>query len=254
MTNFIGLWAFIRREVNRMIRIPGQTILSPLISATLYIFIFGFVIGNRIEEIVGVPYITFVFPGVLMLNIIGSSFAHASSSVYFARFIHSIEEILVSPLSYIEIVIGYVAGAVIRSVIVAFGILLVGMAFGAVTLVDPIGFTFYVIAVATIFALLGILTGLWAQGFESLSAINIFVITPLTYLGGIFYSVTMLPGAVQTFTYSNPFFYFVDGIRASMIGVSEANTSIGLAMISVLIVLLTWLIVHLFQIGWRIRA
>ena len=254
MTNFIGLWAFIRREVNRMLRVPGQTILSPLISATLYIFIFGFVIGNQIEEIAGVPYITFVFPGVLMLNIIGSSFAHASSSVYFARFIHSIEEILVSPLSYIEIVIGYVAGAVIRSIIVAFGILIVGMAFGAVTLVDPIGFTFYVIAVSTIFALLGILTGLWAQGFESLSAINIFVITPLTYLGGIFYSVTMLPEAVQKFTYSNPFFYFVDGIRNSMIGVSEANSGVGFVMIAVLVALLTWLIVHLFQIGWRIRA
>ena len=118
MPNYIGLYTLVRKEIQRMLRIPGQTILSPLISATLYIFIFGFVIGSRIEEVNGVPYITFVFPGILMLNIISSSFAHSSSSVYFARFIKSIEEVLVSPLSYLEIVVGFVAGGVIHLIIV----------------------------------------------------------------------------------------------------------------------------------------
>src|SRR5690606_22985693 len=121
--NWIGLYTFVRKEIQRMVRVPGQTILSPLISAALYIFIFGFVIGERIDLIGGVPYITFVFPGILMLNIISSSFAHSSSSVYFARFIKSIEEILVSPLSYLESVIGCVAGGVVRALIVAFGIM-----------------------------------------------------------------------------------------------------------------------------------
>ena len=236
-----------------MLRVPGQTILSPLISATLYIFIFGYVIGTNIKNIAGVPYITFVFPGILMLNIIGSSFAQTSSSVYFARFIKSIEEMLVSPLSYLEIVIGYVAGGIARALVVGFGILIIGLLFGAVTLHSLPLFIFYIVAVATIFSLLGILVGLWAKGFEQLSAINIFVITPLTYLGGIFYSVTMLPGTVKFITYSNPFFYFVDGIRSSMIGISEANTLIGLAMIFGLIFGLGWLVIHLFQTGWRIR-
>ncbi len=236
-----------------MLRIPGQTILSPLISASLYIFIFGHVVGGRIDTIAGAPYITFVFPGILMLNIIASSFAQSSSSIYFARFIKSIEEILVSPLSYIEIVIGYVAGGIARALVVAFGILIVGLLFGAVTLASLPLFIFYVVAVAVVFSLLGILVGLWAKGFEQLGAINIFVITPLTYLGGIFYSVHMLPPSVQFITYANPFFYFVDGIRSSMIGISEANTSIGLLMILGLVFGLGWLVVHLFATGWRIR-
>src|SRR3989344_2807170 len=239
--NWIGLYTFIRREVNRMLRIPGQTILSPLISATLYIFIFGFVIGSRIDLIAGVKYITFVFPGILMLNIISSSFAHSSSSVFFARFVKSIEELLVSPLSYFEIVIGYVVSAVARALIVASGILIVGLIFGAVTLQHGFLFVFYVISIAIIFALLGILVGLWAKGFEQLGAINIFVITPLTYLGGIFYSVSMLPPQIQFLTYSNPFFYFVDGIRSSMIGISEANTFVGLSIIVGLILFLGFL-------------
>ena len=134
--NWIGLLTMIRRELQRMFRILGQTILSPLVSATLYIFIFGYVIGQGIQDIGGVPYLTFVFPGILMLNIISSSFAHTSSSVYFARFIKSIEELLVSPLSYLEIVAGYVIGGIVRALVVAFGVLAVGMAFGAVTLVS----------------------------------------------------------------------------------------------------------------------
>jgi ABC-2 type transport system permease protein len=236
-----------------MLRVPGQTILSPLISASLYIFIFGFVIGSRIDTVAGVSYISFVFPGILMLNIIGASYAQSSSSVYFARFIRSIEEILVSPLSYLEIVTGYVVGGVVRSLVVAFLILIVGMFFGAVTLSNIFTFVFYVVAVSIIFSLLGILVGLWAKGFEQLSSINIFVITPLTYLGGIFYSIAMLPESVRFLTLSNPFFYFVDGLRSSMIGISEANVGIGLLMIVALIGLLGWLTIHLFATGWRIR-
>jgi ABC-2 type transport system permease protein len=236
-----------------MLRIPGQTILSPLISATLYIFIFGYVIGSRIAEIKGVPYITFVFPGILMLNVIASSFAHSSSSVYMARFIRSIEEILVSPLSYFEIVVGFVFGGVVRAFIVSAGIVTIGILFGAVQLVNPVLFFLYVFAIAVIFSLLGILVGLWAKGFEQLSAINVFAITPLTYLGGIFYSVTMLPAQARLLTYANPFFYFVDGLRHTMIGVTEANTAVGLVMIVSLIAILGWVVIHLFRVGWRIR-
>jgi ABC-2 type transport system permease protein len=251
--NYIGLYTLVRKEVKRMLRVPGQTILSPLISASLYIFIFGFVIGSTIEEIAGVSYISFVFPGILMLNVISSSFAHTSSSVYFARFIKSIEEILVSPLSYFEIVLGFVIGGIVRALVVATGIVIIGTVFGAVALSNIPLFLFYVIAIATIFSLLGIIVGLWAKGFEQLSSINIFVITPLTYLGGIFYSIHMLPETVRFLTLSNPFFYFVDGLRSTMVGVSEANVTIGLFMILGLVFSLGWLVIHLFHIGWRIR-
>lgn len=254
MTNWIGLYTFIRREVQRMTRVLIQTIVSPLISATLYIFIFGHVIGSKIDLIAGVKYITFVFPGILMLNIIASSFAHSSSSVYFGRFIKSIEEILIAPFSYFEIVLGYTFSAVVRATIVACGILMIGLLFGAVTITHPFFFLFYIIGISTIFALLGILVGLWANGFEQLSALNTFVITPFTYLGGIFYSISMLPEHVATLTKFNPFFYFVDGVRYSMIGFSEANTTIGLFVIFGLIISLGSLTIYLFKIGWRIRS
>ncbi len=237
-----------------MSRVLIQTVVSPLISATLYIFIFGFVVGSKIDLIAGVKYITFVFPGILMLNIIASAFAHSSSSVYFARFIKSIEEILIAPFSYFEIVFSYTFSAVIRAVIVAVGILFIGLIFKAVTITSPFLFLFYVVSISTIFALLGILVGLWAKNFEQLSVLNTFIITPFTYLGGIFYSISMLPDNIAFLTQLNPFFYFVDGIRYSMIGFSEAQAGVGLAVIIGLILVLGSLTMYLFKIGWRIRA
>ncbi|HEU4677280.1 MAG TPA: ABC transporter permease [Candidatus Paceibacterota bacterium] len=252
--NWIGIYTMIRREMMRMLRVVIQTLVSPLISATLYIFIFGHVIGSRISLIAGVPYITFVFPGILMLNIIMASFSHASSSVYMGRFIKSIEEILIAPFSYFEIVFGFAAAAVIRSTLVAVGILAIGVLFHAVTITSPFLFLFYVVAISTIFALTGILVGLWANGFEQLSALNTFVITPLTYLGGIFYSISMLPPVMAHITRWNPFFYFADGIRHSMIGFSEANAYVGLAVILGLVAVLGFVTIYLFRIGWRIRS
>lgn len=252
--NWIGIYTMVRREIERTFRVVVQTILAPVISAALYIFIFGYVIGTKIDDIVGVPYITFVFPGILMLSIISASFASASTSLYFARFVKGIEEILVAPFSYAEMIFGYMFGAILRSIIVAICILGVGLCFGAVSLVNPIGFFLYVIGVAGIFSLLGMLVALWAQGFEQLTVLNTFVITPFTYLGGIFYSVTMLPQTAQFFTHINPFFYFVDGIRSTMIGVSEANVAVGLIVIIGLLVGLGGLVTYLFKVGWRIRA
>lgn len=244
----------LRREVKRTLRVVVQTLVAPVISASLYIFIFGTVIGTRIDNFAGVPYISFVFPGILMLSIINASFASASSALYFMRFTRSIEEILISPFSYLEMLVGLVGSALARALMVAFLILLVGIFFGAVSLVDPLGFIFYVSAVASIFAMLGILVALWAEGFEQLQIMNTFVITPLTYLGGIFYSITFLPDTAALITRFNPFFYFADGIRSSMIGYSEANAMIGLVMMVGLIITLGTLVTYLFSIGWKIRS
>jgi len=252
--NWIGLYTMFRREVQRTLRVVIQTLVAPVISAALYLFIFGTVIGTKIENFAGVPYITFVFPGVLMLSIINASFASASSALYFMRFTRGIEEILIAPFSYFEMLLGFVGSAVTRALMVAFLILAVGFVFGAVSLVNPLAFIFYVAAIAAIFAMLGIIVALWAEGFEQLQALNTFVITPLTYLGGIFYSITMLPPLAAQITLLNPFFYFTDGIRSSMIGYSEANTAIGLAVILGLVIVLALSVTHLFKIGWKIRA
>lgn len=244
----------LRREVKRTLRVVVQTLIAPVVSAALYIFIFGTVIGSKIQDFAGVPYISFVFPGVLMLSIINASFSSASSALYFMRFTRGIEEMLITPFSYLEMLIGLVGSAVTRSLMVAFLILLVGMGFGAVSLVNPLGFVFYVACIAAIFAMLGIIVALWAESFEQLTVLNTFVITPLTYLGGIFYSITMLPPLAAKITVLNPFFYFADGIRNSMIGYSEANTTIGLGLTIGLLVFLGVLVTQLFKRGWKIRS
>jgi ABC-2 type transport system permease protein len=244
----------LRREVERTLRLVIQTLIAPVVSATLYIFIFGSVIGTKIDDFAGVPYISFVFPGVLMLSIINASFSSASSALYFMRFTRGIEEVLIAPFSYLEMLVGFVSSAIVRALMVAALTLGVGLAFGAVQLVNPLMFVLYVSAIAAIFAMLGIIVALWAEGFEQLQVLNTFVITPLTYLGGIFYSITMLPDLAAQITRFNPFFYFADGIRSSMIGYSEANSAVGLAVTLGLVIGLGALVVRLFQKGWKIRA
>lgn len=252
--NYIGLYTVLRREVKRTMRVMVQTLVAPMISATLYIFIFGAVIGSQIKEVAGVPYISFVFPGILMLSVINASFASASSSLYFMRFTRGIEEMLIAPFSYIEMLFGLVGAAVLRSLMVAFLILLVGLLFGAVSLASPIAFILYVAAISSIFASLGIIVALWAESFEQLQVVNTFLITPLTYLGGIFYSISFLPETAAALTRLNPFFYFADGIRSSMIGVHEANVLVGVVVIAVLAVGLGVLVTQLFRMGWKIRS
>lgn len=251
--NWVGLQMLVSRDVARIFRVWVQTIASPLISATLYIFIFGKVVGSRIDEIAGVPYITFVFPGILMMNILTSAFMHSSSTTNFQRFMKTIQEVLVAPFSHIEMIIWLVTGGIARGLIVAFGVLGIGILFGAVTFAHPLLFLFYATTVAAIFSLLGIITGLWANNFEQLSFLNTFIIMPFSYLGGMFYSVSMLPNAAQILVHANPFFYFVDGIRYSMTGVSESNMLFGIVFILALIVGLGGFVYHLLKIGWKIR-
>ena len=252
--NLIGLYTLIRREVERSIfRVAIQAIISPLISAFLFIFIFGFVLGKKIELIAGISYIEFVFPGILMMNILTASFIASSNALYFSRFIKTIEEILVAPLSYAEMIIAFISSAIIRSLIIAFGILTIGLLFGAVSFVRLDLFLFYALGISIVFSLLGIIVGLWAKGFEQLNVLNTFIIMPLSFLGGMFYSIEFLPESIRTITILNPFFYFIDGMRFSMTGVTESNLTVGAIMIVSLIVTLGLLVWYLFKISWRLR-
>lgn len=251
---WIRMRTFVVRDAQRIFRVPIQTLVSPWISALLYIVIFGYVVGTKISNIVGVPYLTFVLPGILMMNIVGSAFMHTSSSLFFQRFLRFVEEMLVAPFSYIEMIVGYVIGGVIRGIVVGFGIYAIAILFGAAGIEHVFAFLFYVIAVSIIFSLLGIIVALWADNnFEHLNVLNVFVITPLSFLGGVFNSITMLPEWAQTLVRFNPFFYFVDGIRYSMIGHAESNLMLGFAIILLLIIGLGAWVEHLFRIGWRLR-
>jgi len=251
--NWTGLRAFIGREVGRIFRVVVQTIVSPLISAFLFIFIFGFILGQRIELIAGIPYMQFVFPGILMMNILTSSFMHSSNSLYFVRFTHTINELLTAPFSYLEMIVGFVTGGVIRGLIVGVGVLVIGLLFGAVQITHPILFLLVAASIAVIFALLGLLVGLWAKGFEQLNILNTFVIMPLSFLGGMFYSIELLPESIRMITLYNPFFYFVDTMRFVTIGYSESNLTLGSIIIFSLVVFLGVLVTYLFRIGWRLR-
>lgn len=252
--NYIGLYTLIKQEVQRFTRVSIQTLITPWISAVLYIFIFGSILGSRIDKIEGVPYITFVLPGVLMMNVLSGAFAQSSSSLYFQRFTKNIEERLVAPLSYAEMVIGYLIGAVARAVVIGIGIMLIGVAFKAASIYNFPLFLFYIVGVSIIFGLIGLLVGLWSNNFEQLSFLNTFVIMPLSFIGGMFNSIKMLPPSLQLAAHFNPFLYFNDGIRYSMTGFHETNILGGMSMIVILSILLFVLVWHLFSIGWKLKV
>jgi len=235
------------------LRAPINTIVSPWISAALFIFIFGSVLGGRIENIAGVPYLLFVFPGILAMNVLSGSFMQAANGLYFQRFMKTIEEILVSPLSYFEIMLGFTIGGIIRALVIGLGILVIGLVFGAVTFANPLLFLYYTIVIAAIFSLVGIIIGLWANSFEQLGALNIFIITPLSFLGGMFNTIEMLPPVMQKIAVLNPFFYFIDGMRYSMTGFANSDLLIGNIILLSLLFGLGGVVWYLFKIGWRIR-
>lgn len=252
--NMIRLGSVVRRETQRFLRIPIQTLVSPWISATLYILVFGVIIGSHIDFLDDIGYIDFVLPGILMMNIVMSSLAQSSTSLYFQRWTRGIHEMLTSPLSYTEMIFGYIVGAVSRSIVVATGIFVIALLFTQANLSHAAPFFFYVGVTSIIFSLVGLLVGLWAEKFEHLNVLQTFVITPLIWVGGVFNSIDMIPAQLQPIAKLNPFFYMVDGLRYSMIGFSESNLlggAIGLSAGAVVLFAIVW---TLFQRGWKIRS
>lgn len=251
--NWIGLGTILRREWSRVWRVPIQAFVAPWISALMFIFIFGYVVGGSIRHIAGHSYVEFVLPGVLMLNVVNAAFLQSTSQIYFQRFLRYIEETLVSPLSYVEMIVGSLSMTIVRSVVTSIGILLIGVVFGATRVENIAEFLFWIVSVSIIFGLLGIIIALWANNFEQLTMLNVFFIAPLSFVGGVFNTVTMLPSWLRWIAYANPFFYFINGLRHSMIGFNEAPEGLGIAVTLVLIAALgvaTW---RLFSIGYGLR-
>ena len=251
--NWIGLWTIIRRELSRLMRVPTQAFIAPWISAAMFIFVFGFIVGGRISTISGHRYIEFVLPGILMMNILNAAFLQSSSQVYFQRFLRYIEEALVAPFSYVEMIVGLLAMTVVRCVITAIGILLIGAAFGATSVSGIAEFLFWIVAVSIIFGLLGIIVGLWANNFEQLTMPVIFFITPFSFVGGVFNTVHMLPAWLRWIAWANPIFYFINGIRHSMIGFTEAPEWLGATLTLGFMVALAILVWRLFSAGYGLR-
>jgi ABC-2 type transport system permease protein len=251
--NWIGLGTIVRREVSRIMRVPIQAFVAPWISALLFIFIFGFVLGGRIKEIGGHRYLEFVLPGILMMNIINAAFLQSTSAIYFQRFLRFIEETLVAPLSYVEMIAGMLVCVVIRSIATALGIIAIGACFGVTSLGNIAEFLFWVVAVSLIFGLLGIIIGLWAKNFEQLNILNVFFIVPFSMVGGVFSTIDMVPSYMRFLFYANPFFYWINGLRHAMIGFHEGPPFVGVVLTIGLVVVLTATTLRLYATGYGLR-
>lgn len=253
--NWIGFFTLVRREVGRTKRVIGQAIVTPLITASLYIFVFGFVIGSRIQLIEGIKYISFVFPGVFSMNLIMAVFSATSFSIFFMKFQKTIEDMLTLPLSYVELVISLIIGGIARAFAISIALSLVAIIFGVNSLAHPLVLLGYVLLTSIFFGLLGVVAGIWADNsFEKFGFVTNFILTPLTFLGGAFYSVHMLPAKFQFVVQYNPIFYIVDGIRYALTGYHEASLALGMTVIGGLSLVTLLACVWIFITGWKIRA
>ena len=252
--NLYGVWAIYTYEMARTRRTVMQSVLSPVVSTTLYFVVFGSAIGSRIQEIDGVSYGAFIVPGLLMLTLMMQSLSNSSFAIYFPKFIGTIFEMLSAPISYLEIVIGYVGAATTKSLILGAIILLTAWCFVPVRVEYPVVMLLFLFLTAVTFSLFGFLIGIWAESFEQLQIIPLLVVTPMVFLGGSFYSIDMLPEFWRTVTLFNPVLYLISGFRWSFYGSSDVDVWLSLGAILFFLALClaaTWWI---FRTGYKIKV
>jgi ABC-2 type transport system permease protein len=252
--NLTALYTIARREVMRILRIWGQTLVPPAITMTLYFLIFGNLIGSRIGEMGGFSYMDFIVPGLVMMSIIQNSYGNISSSFFGAKFGRHIEELLVAPLPNWVILLGYVSGAVLRGLMVGVIVLAIAMCFTHVRIPHPLVTLSTVLLGATIFSLAGFVNAVYAKKFDDIAIVPTFILTPLTYLGGVFYSVSLLPDFWEKASYLNPILYMVNAFRYGLLGVSDVPLAISFAVMLGFVVGLTALALHLLRKGVGMRS
>lgn len=250
---FVGLYTILRREMVRMFRISSQVFLPPVIQTLLYFLIFGSVIGNRVGLIHGVSYMMFIAPGLIMMTVITNAYSNVCTSLFNVRFQRSIEEVLISPIHYSFILLGYVMGGVVRGVIVAFLVFLISSFFLSFDLYRLPLTLLVVILVAVLFSLAGFLNGMVARNFDDVALVPTFILTPLTYLGGVFYATSMLPSFWQSVTHLNPIFYMVNALRHAMIGQEETSMGIAMTIIVLMICILAAVNLRFLKKGVGLR-
>ena len=245
-----AIYAF---EMARTGRTLLQSIVSPVISTTLYFVVFGAAIGSRITEIDGVPYGTFIVPGLIMLMLLNQSVSNASFGIYFPRFSGTIYELLSAPVSPFEIVLGYVGAAASKSIILGLIILATSALFTSLSIVHPVWMISFLLLTAVTFSLLGFIIGIWADGFEKLQVVPLLVITPLTFLGGSFFSINVLPPVWQTVSLFNPVVYLVSGFRWSFFGTADVNIGISLGATVAFLLAGLATVWWMFRTGYRLK-
>ena len=251
--NWRAVKAIYRFEMARAGRTVLQSIVAPVLSTSLYFVVFGSAIGGRIQNVEGVSYGSFIVPGLIMLSILTQSVANASFGIYFPRFTGTIYELLSAPVSYLEIVIGYVGAAASKSIILGTIILATSWLFVPIHIAHPFWMAAFLVLTAVTFSLLGFILGIWADGFERLQIVPLLVVTPLTFLGGSFYSISMLPPLWQKVTLANPVVYLVSGFRWSFFEISDVNVEVSVAMIAVFLTVFLAIIGWIFKTGYRLK-
>ncbi len=251
--NWIGLNTLIKREVGRFFSVYRQTVLPGLISSGLYIVIFGFTLEQRISEIQGVPYTLFILPGLIMMNTLTNATANTSSSMLQMKLLQQLPDLLTAPLSGLEISLAYIIGGTVRGVVNGILVLILGVFLTDLTVADPLGTIVFIFLVSWAFASMGLILGQMAESWEQLAMMQNFFLTPLSFLGGIFYSIKMLPEWAQSLSFINPIYYMINGIRYTILGISDSSFSFSFWMALILTVLFTTIAILLMQSGKKIK-
>ncbi|AOK62733.1 ABC transporter permease [Burkholderia ubonensis] len=251
--NFQAIRAIYRAEMARTRRTLMQSIIAPVISTSLYFVVFGSAIGSRISDVNGIGYGSFIVPGLVMLSLLSQSISNASFGIYFPRFTGTIYEILSAPVSYWEIVIAYVGAAASKSMLLGLIILATAGLFVPLHILHPFWMVLFLVLTSITFSLFGFVIGIWADSFEKLQLVPLLIITPLTFLGGSFYSVDMLPPAWRIVTLFNPIVYLISGFRWSFYGLADVHVGISLGATTLFLAVLLAIVAWIFRTGYRLR-
>jgi ABC-2 type transport system permease protein len=252
--NLRAVRAIYKFEMSRTARTLAQSIVSPVISTSLYFVVFGAAMGSRITQIEGVAYGMFIVPGLIMLMLLTQSVANASFGIYFPRFTGTIYELLSAPISFFEIVLGYVGAAASKSIILGLIILATAGLFVPLRIAHPVWMLAFLVLTAVTFSLLGFIIGIWADGFEKLQIVPLLIISPLTFLGGSFYSINVLPPAWQTVTLFNPVVYLISGFRWSFFEIADVSVGVSLGMTAVFLAVCLAVVWWIFKTGYRLKS
>jgi ABC-2 type transport system permease protein len=252
--NVHAMRAIYRFEMARTRRTLMQSIISPVLSTSLYFVVFGAAIGSRIQEVEGISYGAFIVPGLIMLSLLTQSIANASFGIYFPKFTGTIYELLSAPVSYLEIVVSYVGAAATKSIILGLIILATAELFVPMKIVHPLWMIVFLLLTAVTFSLVGFIIGIWADGFEKLQLVPLLVITPLTFLGGSFYAIDMLPPFWQKVSLFNPVVYLISGFRWSFFDIADVSVAVSIGMTLVFLAISLAIVAWIFRTGYRLKT
>jgi ABC-2 type transport system permease protein len=252
--NLPAIRAIYRFEMARTFRTLAESLISPVLTTSLYFIVFGAAIGSRVGEVDGVDYGAFIVPGLIMLSLLNESISNASFGIYMPKWSGTIYELLSAPVSFVEVVLGYVGAAATKSLMIGLLILITARFFVPYEIAHPFWMIFFLLLTAVSFSMFGFLIGLWADDFQKLQVIPLMVVTPLTFLGGAFYSIEMLPPVWQTLSLFNPVVYLISGMRWSFYGVSDVNVMTSAAMILVFLAACLTAVWWIFKTGYKLRS